>query len=231
MEVKKYSAKLREKRQLTGDTYEFRFEKPDGFEFQAGQFVQFCIPQNDKVILRSYSISSTPHDTYLEFCVKFYEDGIASNHLKHMNIGNALEFQGPRGLFVNKENNAALSFIATGTGLAPIMGIIRDELEHKKNTQEVRLLFGVRTEDDIYWFDRLQNLKIQYPNFVFDVTLSQPKVDGGWAGLRGRVTEHILHHLVNHHFFLCGNAAMVKDVRESLIKNGVDQKQIHFEIF
>lgn len=231
MEVKKYSAKLREKRQLTSDTYEFRFEKPEGFEFLAGQFVQFCIPQNEKIVLRSYSLSSTPTDPYLEFCVKFLDGGIASNHLKHMNIGEYLEFQGPRGLFFNKEETQALSFIATGTGLAPIIGIIRDELENKKNIHEVRLLFGVRSEDDIFWFDRLQNLKIQYPNFVYDVTLSQPKADGGWAGLRGRVTEHMLHHLVSHGFFLCGNAAMVKDVREMLLKNGVEQKQIHFEIF
>ncbi len=231
MEVIKFTAQLREKQQLTSDIYEFRFEKPAILDFLAGQFLQFCIPQGDKIILRSYSISSTPADDYLEFCVKFLEGGVASNHLKNMNIGDRLEFQGPRGLFVHKDNTDALSFIATGTGFAPIMGIIRDELENKKNTGEVRLLFGVRTEDDMFWADRLKNLKIQYPNFVYDITLSQPKADGGWGGLRGRVTEHILHHLVNHKFYLCGNAAMVKDVREMLIKNGIDMKAIHFEIF
>jgi len=231
MEIKKYTAKLSEKRQLTGDTYEFRFEKPEGFEFLAGQFLQFCIPHNDKIILRSYSVSSTPIDPYLEFCIKFLDGGIASTYLRHMNIGDTLEFQGPRGLFVHKENGTALSFIATGTGLAPIIGIISDELENKKNKNEVRLLFGVRSEDDVFWLDRLQNLKIQYPNFVYDVTLSQPKPNGGWAGLRGRVTEHILHHLVSHKFYLCGNAAMVKDVREMLITNGIETKAIHFEIF
>ncbi len=231
MEIIKFSAQLREKKQLAGETYEFRFDKPPGFEFLAGQFLQFCIPQPEKMVLRSYSISSTPSDPYLEFCIKFLEGGLASQYLKNMNIGDSVEFQGPRGLFVHKENGIAISLIATGTGIAPIMGIIRDELENKKNTQEVRLLFGVRSEEDVFWLDRFENLKKQYPNFVYDVTLSQPKIDGSWAGLRGRVTEHILHHLVSHKFYLCGNAAMVKDVRTILLENGVEPKAIHFEIF
>jgi ferredoxin-NADP reductase len=231
MEIMKFSSKLSKKKQLAGETYEFHFDKPTGFQFLAGQFLQFCIPQNEKITLRSYSLSSTPSDPSLEFCVKFLEGGIASNYLKNMNIGDSLDFQGPRGLFVHKENGTALSLIATGTGIAPIMGIIRDELKNKKNTQEVRLLFGVRSEEDVFWLDRFENLKKQYPNFVYNVSLSQPKVDGSWVGLRGRVTEHILHHLVSHKFYLCGNAAMVKDVRAILLENGVDMKAIHFEIF
>lgn len=231
MEVKKYSATLREKKQLAGETYEFRFEKPEGFYFLAGQFVQFCIPQGEKIILRSYSISSTPSDADLEFCVKFLEGGIASNYLKKMNLGETLEFQGPRGLFVHKEPAQNISLIATGTGIAPVMGVIRDELENKKTETEVRLLFGVRSEEDVFWLDRFEELKNTYPNFVYNVSLSQPKIDGSWAGLRGRVTEHILHHLVSHQFYLCGSAPMVKDVRAILLENGVDMKAIHFEIF
>lgn len=231
MEISKYSSKIREKTQVTRDIYEIRIEKPENFNFQAGQFVQFSIPQEDKNLLRSYSISSTPADPYIEFCIKFLEDGRASNYLKHLNIGDAIEFQGPRGLFINQNHSNAISCIATGTGMAPTLSLIRDELENQKNTNEVRLLFGVRSEDDIFWTERFKNLKIQYPNFHYDITLSQPKLDGGWAGLQGRVTEHMLHHLINHNFFLCGNAAMVKDVRDILLKNGIDGKAIHFEIF
>lgn len=231
MEIPKYLSKISEKTQLTRDIYEIRIEKPEGFSFFAGQFVQFVIPQEEKNLMRSYSISSIHTDPYIEFCIKFLENGRASNYLKHLNIGDSIEFQGPRGLFINQNHTTALSFIATGTGMAPTLSLIRDELENQKNTNEVRLLFGVRSEDDIFWTEKFKNLKIQYPNFHYDITLSQPKIDGGWAGLRGRVTEHILHHLINHTFFLCGNAAMVKDVREMLLKNEVDVKAIHFEIF
>ena len=107
----------------------------------------------------------------------------------------------------------------------------RDELENKKTDKEIRLLFGVRSEEDIFWIDRLEALKQLSPLFDYQVTLSQPKADGGWSGLRGRVTEHLLHHLVSHKFYLCGSAAMVKDVRDVLLKNGIAGEQIHFEVF
>jgi ferredoxin-NADP reductase len=231
MLTQKYTTKLIEKIQLTRDIYEIRVEKPENFDFISGQFIQFFIPNEEKTITRSYSISSTPSEPYLEFCIKFLEGGLASSYIRSLNVGDTLDFQGPRGLFVQKENNTAISFIATGTGIAPCMSIIRDELQNKKNTSEIRLLFGVRNEDDVFWTEQFKTLKIQYPNFTYDTTLSQAKIDGGWAGLRGRVTEHILRHLISHKFFLCGNAAMVKDIRNILLENGVDVKSIHFEIF
>lgn len=231
MEVTKYSAQLRAKRHLTKDVFECQFEKPAGFEFLAGQFVQFLVPHEDKIKALSYSMSSISTDDSVEFCVKIHDDGVGCQSILKMNIGDTLDFQGPRGFFVHKENAIPVSFIATGTGIAPILSIIRDELENKNNTSELRLLFGVRSDEDLFWADRLQALKEKYENFTYEIALSQPKLDGSWSGLRGRVTEHLLHHLVSHKFYICGSAAMIKDVRELLIKNGVEAKAIHFEVF
>lgn len=231
MEVVKYSAQLRAKEQLTPDVFECQFEKPTGFDYLAGQFVQFLVPHEGKVKALSYSMSSTPTDDCVEFCIKIHEDGIGCQSILKMGPDAILEFQGPRGFFVHKEDGIAVSFIATGTGIAPILSIIRDELENKKNESELRLLFGVRSEEDLFWVERLQTLKEKYINFSYEIALSQPKPNGAWSGLRGRVTEHLLHHLVSHKFYICGNAAMIKDVREMLIKNGVEAKAIHFEVF
>lgn len=230
MNTPSFSVKLEKKDYLTKDIVELHFSKPPGFTFQAGQFVQFEIPDGDKMVLRSYSISSTPRDEDFEFCVKILEGGKASGVFKNLQIGENLSIRGPRGMFTNNETTP-LYCIATGAGLAPIMGIIQDELKNKRTTTEIKLLFGVREEQDIFWADRLETMARAHENFTYDITLSQPKPNGGWSGLRGRVTDHFLHHLVNHHFFLCGNAAMVKDVREILLKNGVENKNIHFEIF
>src|SRR3989338_3810375 len=231
MEIQKYSAKIRAKKQLTPDIFECQFEKPAGFEFLAGQFVQFLIDCEGKTKLLAYSISSIPSDDFIEFCIKIHDDGVGCQYVLKMTENDVLDFQGPRGLFVHKENHTALSFVATGTGIAPIFGIIRDELENKNNSGELKLLFGVRSEEDLFWIDRLKALKEKYINFSYEIALSQAKPDGGWGGLRGRVTEHILHHLVSHKFYICGSAAMIKDVREILIKNGVEAKAIHFEVF
>lgn len=224
-----FSVKLEKKTSLTDTVIELHFTKPPGFTFQAGQFVQFEIPDGEKMVLRSYSLSSTPRDEDLELCVKLLEGGKASERFRLMEVGENLSIRGPRGMFTNNEI-VPLFCIATGVGMAPVMGIIQDELINKKSTAEIRVLFGVREEKDIFWNDRLEYLAKKYPNFKYDITLSQPKNKNEWKGLTGRVTEHMTVQ-EGHHYFLCGSADMVKEVRDTLLKNQIEGKHIHFEIF
>lgn len=217
------------RKSIAEDMFELRFTKPQDFHFIAGQFIQLQIPEGDSFVLRSYSLSSTPDDEYIELCVKILPDGKASKYLLEMGEGSPITFQGPSGRFTCVDEAEGRYFVATGSGLAPIMGMIRDELP--KNGTEITLLFGVRSEDDVFWVDRLEELKKKYEFFSYHVTLSQPKPNGGWAGLRGRVTDHLLHHLIKHHYYLCGGAPMVKDVRGQLLQNGIPSKRIRFEIF
>lgn len=210
---------------------ELRFEKPSGFKYAAGQFVQFAIPTENATTFQSYSISSAPTDDYLEFLIKLLPNGKGSHFFSCMNVGDHAEMKGPAGRFIANNNTDAYYFVATGAGLAPIMAMLRDEIENKKTAKEVQLLFGVRSEEDLFWVDRLDTLAKQSEFFQYHVTLSQPKLNGRWQGLRGRVTDHLLHHLVTHAYYLCGNAAMVRDVRHMLIQNGISAAKIHFEIF
>ncbi len=230
MEVNAFTLKLDKKIALTHDVLELHFSKPNELSFKAGQFLQFQVPDAEKMLLRSYSIASTPTDTTLEFCIKILPGGKASTLFANAIEGDEFQVRGPRGLFVNTED-APLYCIATGAGIAPVMGIIQDELKNKKNNNEIKLLFGVRDEQDMFWQHRFAELKQNFPNFDYSLTLSQPKLDGNWNGLRGRVTDHIPTNLLTHRFFLCGSPQMVKDVRDLLIKNGVEAKQIHFEVF
>lgn len=224
-----YQMQLISRRSIAQDMFELRFTKPHDFHFITGQFIQLQIPEGDSFVLRSYSLSSTPDDEYIELCVKILPDGKASKYLLEMTEGSPLTIQGPLGRFTCVDKAEGRYFVATGAGLAPIMGMIRDELP--KNGTEIHLLFGVRSEDDMFWIDRLEELKKKYEFFSYHVTLSQPKPNGGWAGLRGRVTDHLLHHLIKHHYYLCGSAPMVKAVRAQLLQNGIPLERIHFEIF
>lgn len=224
-----YTTSLVSSAEIAKDMLELRFIKPNNFSFRAGQFVQFHIPNGEKMVLRSYSLSSTPTDMYMEFCSKILPNGKASILFKNLVPGDEVTFQGPQGRFICDSIDSPLYFIATGAGLAPIMGIIRDELENKKNKGEIRLLFGVRAEEDVFWQDRLDMFKQQNENFAYSLTLSQPREK--WSGLKGRVTDHVLHHLVNHQFFLCGSPEMVKDMRKILLQNSVEAGKILFEVF
>lgn len=218
------SLKLAQKTFLSDKVVEFQFEKPAGFIFESGQFLQFKIPVGDSSVWRSYSIASPPSHPHLEFCIKLVDSGKASSHFQKMEPGDSVEVRGPEGMFVCKQNTETKYFIATGVGLAPIMSIIRHQMAQEK----INLLFGVRNEAGLFWEDRLALLKEKNPNFNFQITLSQPSSQ--WKGLKGRVTEHLTIDPPGH-YYICGRVEMVRDVRRLLIENGVNAKNIHFEIF
>ncbi len=236
----KYTVKVLEKTPLTADVYHLKLEKPVDFGYQAGQFIQWILNKEDKEIFRSYSLCSTPHAPTLDLCIKIVPGGAASEEVKKLQLGDVITIQGPRGRFVQTDTEKNQFYIATGVGLAPILGIIKDELENqpsadhpkggKKTKQNIYLLFGVRSEKDVFWKNELEQLSKDFSNFNFDITLSQPD-STDWDGLSGRVTNHLEEHSAEHKFYLCGSANMVKDVRKILLEKKVEPGDIHFEIF
>lgn len=227
--MQQFNTKLSQKKEIADHVLELHFEKPAGFDFAAGQFLQFLIPDGDKKTPRSYSIASTPTDADLIFCVKVLEDGLASTHFLNMNIGDEVEAKGPLGRFVCNDEATTHVFVATGAGLAPIMGMIRDELENKNFANPIELFFGVRAEKDVFWKSELDDLAQKYANFSYKLCLSQP--DGETDAQVGRVTAHLTNIDPLKHYYLCGSSQMVMEVRKMLTGGGVDGKQIHFEIF
>lgn len=223
-----HTTTLTKKKQLNKNVLELHFSRPEGFHYEAGQFVQFLVNDGEKTVPRAYSLCSTPSDDQLTFCVKVLPNGKASGMFSDMNEGDEATIRGPLGRFTC-EKVGVLHFVATGVGIAPIIGIIRDQLATKRNTHHVHLIFGVRHETDWFWIDELHKLCQQYPNFKYETALSQP--ESTWGGLKGRVTDHICTRFPESHYYICGSAPMVKDVRSILQEAGYPNEQIHFEIF
>ena len=223
-----YTIKLLSKQMLSRDIMELRFEKPPSFTFVPGQFVRFVIPSAELSVFRPFSISSMPSNEYLEFCAKILPDGKASNYFVALTTGDTISISQPQGVFVCQPEPAYTTmFIATGAGVAPIMSMIQHHVS--VSTKKIQLLFGVRTPEDVFWTDRLDELSASYPNFTFQLTLSRPS--DSWHGLHGRVSDHVTHLSAQSEYYICGSAPMVKDVRSLLLANGVGSRAIHFEIF
>ncbi len=225
MALQTFFAQIIAKELVASHMLQIRFAKPEGFEYQAGQFLQLLVPPG--ATPRSYSLSSTPTDDYLEFGVKLYEGGLASEYFQTLTVGDQVELKGPLGRFINTQRDPIVG-IATGAGLVPIYGIFHDELMNKKNQAPMHLIFGVRTEADLFWLDRLEALASSNSNFTYIYTLSQPSEN--WKKTRGRVSEHITL-LPEARYFICGNPEMVKDVRGQLLEKAVPVTNIHLEIF
>lgn len=223
-----YSIKLRKKEQLADHVYAISFDKPEGFTFEPGQFVQFFIPQGEAKTPRSYSISSLPQDDYLLFCIKYLPGGVASAYLEKMQIGDELEIGEALGRFTLNNEATAHTFVGTGTGIAPIYSMITSLIEAKSDLP-ITVIYGVRCEQDMIWHQELLTYSQRQPNITLIYTLSQPSSE--WTGERGRVTSHLEVVSPESHAYLCGSAPMVIEVKKMLLELGLPAKHIHFEIF
>ncbi len=246
MSLKTYFLQVKEVIQETADTVSIYFWHPlnEQIKYKAGQFITIIVPagENGKKIRRSYSMSTSPHsDTSLGVTVKRVEGGLVSNYLNdRIKVGDFLEIIEPMGNFYLEPDAHAqrnFVFIAAGSGITPMMSMIKSVLKIETNSSAT-LFYGNRSEDNIIFASLLDELIEVYGNRLkIYHYLSQPNVS--WQGLTGRIqgtrmVETLVSDEINlqaSNYYLCGPHALMEDVIDSLKNTQVPEKQIHKENF
>ena len=213
---------------------EFEVKGVPRFGFVAGQWLSFKTNKPDgEEITRAYSIASPPsEDNRFALCLNRVQYGFMSNFLCDMKEGEEIRCQGPFGDFILRPPLRDTVFIATGTGIAPFRSMLHWLLaeEGRHQGKHLWLLFGNRTEQDIYYHNEFLALAAKHANFHYLPTLSR----GGpeWHALRGYVQEHvpaIVEGRTDMHAYICGLDKMIKANRELLKGLGWDRKSILYE--
>ena len=231
-----FRAVLRRVVALTEATKHFEWEilGAERFDFLAGQFLSMTLIRDAREHTRAYSIASPPRgDTRFDLCLNRVPGGLFSNFLCDLAPGAEIAFTAPHGFFTLQlpvERDPV--FIATGTGIAPIRGILADLFARGLDRgRDVWLLFGVRYPETILYRDEFESLARKHTNFHFVPTLSRPPTD--WTGVRGYVQQQLRERFSGRRDFtayICGLKAMVDDVRRILKEEfGLDRKQIRYE--
>jgi ferredoxin-NADP reductase len=213
---------------------EFEMEGVPRFGFVPGQWLSLKQTKPDgEELTRAYSIASPPAgDNRFALCLNRVQDGFMSNFLCDMKEGAEIGCQGPFGDFILRPPLRDTIFIATGTGIAPFRSMLHwllaDPSRHQ--SRSFFLLFGSRTQKDIYYHQEFLQLAAEHPNFDYLPTLSR----GGpeWKGLRGYVQEHVpgvVQGRSEMHAYICGLDKMIKANRELLKGLGWDRKSIRYE--
>ena len=199
-----------------------------------GQWLSFeQVKPDGEELTRAYSIFSPPgDDARFALCLNRVQDGFMSNFLCDMKEGDEIRCQGPFGDFILRPPMRDTILIATGTGIAPFRSMLHwllgDESRHQG--RQLWLLFGNRTEKDIYYHDEFLGLAAEHPNFHYQPTLSRGSTE--WQGLRGYVQEHVAglaKGRTDMHAYVCGLDKMVTANRELLRSLGWDRKSIRYE--
>lgn len=233
-QAQQFKGKVAEHR-LINDKFQYidiELIKPYRLEFQAGQYISFNLGDEER---RSYSIASMPQkNNAVEICVDVSPGGKGSTFLKNLKPGDEVDFMGPLGQFgIDKsEKEKKLLLVATGSGIAPLRSMILDLLKEKQDKREIKLHWGLRYIEDMFWEEDFRRLQKYYLNFDFHLTISKPPKL--WPLCRGYVTECIKNEDQlgpEWGVYLCGNKQMIEEATKLVIDMGVLKEQVHFEKF
>lgn len=231
-----FKARIVELSDLNSNTIKYIFEVIEGkFNYKAGQFVMlnFIDPFDNKTpVSRAYSVASKPSDNKFELCIELIEGGKAGTFLKNVKLGDVLDFKGPFGhctLPTNIENKEIL-LVATGTGIAPIKAILED-ISDKNLNNKIKLLFGMRYIEQVYYLKEIENFKNTIANLDVKICISKPEKEN--PHFTGRVSSFYEVDKFNEStlIYACGNGQMVREIRQLALDKNVPKNQILVEIF
>ncbi|GAB2872971.1 benzoate 1,2-dioxygenase electron transfer component BenC [Nocardioides pacificus] len=226
-----YTATVTGLERLSATTVALTLETPQRGElaFLPGQYVNLAVPGTDET--RSYSFSSAPDEERLTFLVKLTPGGLMSTWLsERAAVGDEVSFTGPNGSFFLREAQRPVLLLAGGTGLAPILSILRT-LRDTGSTRPAHLVYGVSTDEDLVELDTLAELAGQVEGLTWSHCVSDPETT---AEHQGYVTALIEPgHLYDGDVavYLCGPPPMVEAVRTHFADAGVEPTGFYYEKF
>ena len=205
---------------VAGQHVDVRLTAPDGYQAQ-----------------RSYSIASAPEDDRLALLVERLEDGEVSPYLAdELRAGDMLELRGPiGGWFTWKaQEGGPLLLVAGGSGVVPLMAMIRHKAAEGSDAQ-VRLLLSSRSSEDVVFREELDRLSAEDGTLEVAHTLTRSR-PGGWTGYARRIDREMLAEVAPSPeeeplVFVCGPTPLVERVATDLVNLGHDPARVKTERF
>ena len=202
-------------------------------QFEAGQFAELEIPESG--VRRPYSLANTSNwEGRLEFVIRLRPQGGFSTWLRESaKIGDALTVRGPQGGFgLIAGSLRPRWFVAGGTGLAPMLAILRRMAEYQE-LEEARLFFGVTGESELFMLDELAQLQASIPQL--QVTLCVWRAEANWSGFSGTPADALrlaLERTDTHpDLYVCGPPPLLNAAREAAVAARVPASQFVSERF
>lgn len=196
-----------------------------------GQYLNLLNPEG---VSRSYSIANMPaKEGYIELHIKLKDDGAMSQWLqKQVTVDTMVHIRGPFGkCYYMNHNQSSFDILlaATGTGLAPLLGIVKTALS-EQHQGKITLIHGGRQDDDIYYAEELQTLAMVYKNFQYVPCVL--KSNGRYQ--ESDITQQLLMHLKNTdnaQVYVCGPKETTNKLKTKAFLAGVPSSKIYSDAF
>jgi CDP-4-dehydro-6-deoxyglucose reductase len=234
----RFESRIEQVERLSDDVLRVLVAAPPGLAYEAGQYVLIERPSDG--LTRPYSIASLPGASRLELHVACLPGGAMSSWLR-AGVAERVWLRGPFGecFYVSEEPERPLCLAGTGTGLAPLLGVVRAAIAggHRGS---IRLFHGSVRRAGLYLWTELQALLARTPQLsVVGSLLEGGECASGDAGGRCRIQVSSLDEAMlaehrtwaEHRVYLCGNDALVRRLQKKLYLAGVPLARIHADPF
>lgn len=194
-------------------------------------------PAESNMVMLNIRIATPPWDRSAGTFMNV-NPGVCSSFLFSRKPGDKVMISGPYGEFHIKDTEREIMFIGGGAGMAPMRSHIFHLFKTLKTTRKVSFWYGARSKREIFYESDFKQIEAEYPNFSFNIALSEPKPEDNWNGYIGFIHKVIEDNYLKNHqepeeieYYLCGPPMMTAAVTKMLDSYGVPPEMIAFDDF
>jgi Na+-transporting NADH:ubiquinone oxidoreductase subunit F len=194
-------------------------------------------PAEDNIIMLNVRIATPPWDRAKNSFMNV-NPGVCSSFIFSRKPGDKVFISGPYGEFFIKDTDNEMMFIGGGAGMAPMRSHIFHMFNTVKTGRKTTFWYGARSRREIFYEEHFRKIEKEYPNFKFNIALSEPKPEDNWDGDKGFIHQVILDNYLSKHdapedieYYLCGPPMMNDAVFKMLYDLGVPDEMIAFDDF
>jgi Na+-transporting NADH:ubiquinone oxidoreductase subunit F len=203
----------------------------------------------DEPVIRAYSMANYPGEKGIIMLnvrvasppPRAPEDtppGKMSSYIFSLKPGDKVTISGPYGEFFIKDTDSEMIYIGGGAGMAPLRSHIFELFKNRKTKRKVSYWYGGRSSRELFYVDHFREIEKEFPNFQFNIALSEPKPEDNWTGYVGFIHQVVLENYLKNHpapedieYYLCGPPMMNAAVFKMLDDLGVEAENIAYDDF
>ncbi|MDX9697041.1 MAG: NADH:ubiquinone reductase (Na(+)-transporting) subunit F [Bacteroidales bacterium] len=164
--------------------------------------------------------------------------GICSSFIFSRKPGDKVMISGPYGEFHIKNTEREMMYIGGGAGMAPLRSHIFHLFHTLKTNRKVTYWYGARSKREVFYEEEFRQIEKDFPNFKFNIALSEPKKEDNWTGLTGFIHQVVYNEYLSKHpepeeieYYLCGPPVMNDAVQKMIYDLGIPDEMLAFDDF
>ncbi len=194
-------------------------------------------PAEGNIVMLNIRIATPPWDRAKGGFMKV-NPGICSSYIFSRKPGDKVTLSGPYGEFFIKDTQREMIYIGGGAGMAPLRSHIFHLFHTLKTNRKVSYWYGARSKREVFYEEEFRKIEKEFPNFKFNIALSEPHPDDNWNGYTGFIHQVVYNEYLSKQeepedieFYLCGPPMMNDAVQLMLSNLGVPEEMVDFDDF